>query len=386
MSEKVLFVDDDPHLLSAVERNLRQRFHLTTATGGEQALQKLSANGAFAVIVADMQMPGMNGMQLLAESQKRQPDTVRLMLTGNADQQTAVDAVNKGHVFQFLNKPCPMENLALAIQAGVKQYRLVTAERDLLEKTLSGSVKLLTDVLALADPVAFGRGEALRNYMRAYVQSLTMLDSWELEMAAMLSQIGAVTVPPAILEKRRNAEPLNRAEQELLERIPKMGADLLANIPRLETVARIVLYQQKHYDGSGFPANVIRGEDIPIGARILKVLMDLMEMETHMMPKDAALAEMQKRAGWYDPRVLDATFACFDIYLPEVSAKSQGQPVGVNDLRVGQTILADIRTQSGKTVLMARCKITPVQLARLNNFAKISPVQEPIYIEPEARK
>ncbi|HEX9047481.1 MAG TPA: HD domain-containing phosphohydrolase [Verrucomicrobiae bacterium] len=383
MSEKVLFVDDDTNLLAAVERNLRQRFNLVTAPGGDAALAKMAADGPFGVIVADMQMPGMNGVQLLTECQKRFPETVRLMLTGNADQLTAVEAVNKGRIFQFLTKPCPMDMLTLAIQAGIKQYRLITAERELLEKTLNGSVKLLTDMLSLMDPVAFGRGESLRNYMRAYINSLTIEDSWEFEMAAMLSQIGAVTVPPALLQKARGAEPMSQLEADILARIPKTGADLLANIPRLESVARIVLYQQKHYDGSGFPANVVRGDDIPIGARILKVLMDLQELESRHTPRDAALALMQQRKGWYDPRVLDATFACFDIYLPETSAKSQGQPITVKELQVGQVVLTDICTECGKIVVLARSQISPILLMRVNNFAKISRIQEPIYIEPE---
>ena len=382
MSEKILFVDDDPNLLAAVERNLRQRFNLITATGAEIALAKLDSAGPFAVLVADMQMPGMNGVQLLAETQKRFPETVRLMLTGNADQQTAAEAVNKGQIFQFLTKPCPMETLTLALQAGLKQYRLITAERELLENTLNGSVKLLTDVLSLSDPLAFGRGEMLRDYMRAYVNALTIKHSWELELAAMLSQLGTVTIPPALLEKARGGQELNPAEQEIITRVPKIGADLLANIPRLESVARIVLYQQKHYDGSGFPPNVVRGEDIPIGARILKVLIDLMELELQKVPRDTALSLMQQRMGWYDPRVLDATFACFDIYLPEVSAKSQGQPVSVKDLRIGDVVFTDIRTVSGKTVVLARSRITQVLLLRINNFSKFSPMEESVFIEP----
>jgi len=383
MSEKILFVDDDINLLAAVERNLRLRFKLVTAAGAEAALAKMAAEGPFAVLVADMQMPGMNGVQLLTEVQKRFPETVRLMLTGNADQHTAVEAVNKGHVFQFLTKPCPMDMLTLALQAGLKQYRLITAERELLEKTLNGSVKMLADVLSLVDPLSFGRGEMLCSYMRAYVSSLTLANSWEFEIAAMLSQIGSVTVPPAVLEKSRAGQELTKVEQDILARVPKAGADLLANIPRLETVARIVLYQQKHYDGSGFPANVVHGEDIPIGARILKVLIDLLELEAQKIPRDEALQLMQQRMGWYDPRVLDATFACFDIYLPDISAKSQGQPVAVKDLQVGQVVLTDICTVSGKTVIMARSRITQVLLARLNNFAKFSPIEEPVYIEPQ---
>jgi hypothetical protein len=271
--------------------------------------------------------------------------------------------------------------LALALQAGLKQYRLITAERELLEKTLNGGIKVLADVLSLIDPLAFGRGEALFSYMRAYVHALTLENSWEFEIAAMLSPIGTVTIPPAILEKFRAGQALTAPEQEILERVPKTGADLLANIPRLESVGRIVLYQQKHYDGSGFPADGVRGEDIPIGARILKVLIDLLELEAQKMPKDAALRLMQQRVGWYDPRVLDATFACFDIYLPDTSVKSQGQPITLKDLCVGQVVLADIQTVSGKTIVMARSRITPVLLARLANFAKFSPVQEPIYIE-----
>ena len=384
MIEKILFIDDDTNLLAAVERNLRLKFNLVTATSGEAGLAKMAADGPFAVIVADMQMPGMNGVQLLTETQKRYPETVRLMLTGNADQRTAAEAVNTGNIFKFLTKPCPVETLSLALQAGLKQYRLITAERELLEKTLNGSVKVLADVLSLIDPLSFGRGEALCSYMRAYVNSLTMANAWEFEIAAMLSQIGMVTIPPVLIEKSRSRQELTKVEQDILAHVPKTGADLLANIPRLESVARIVLYQQKHYDGSGFPENVVRGEDIPIGARILKILIDLLELEARKMPKDAALQLMQQRMGWYDPRVLDATFACFDIYLPEISAKSQGQAIAIKDLRVGQIILTDILTESGKTIVMARSRITQVLLVRLANFAKCSPIQEPIYIEPEA--
>lgn len=383
MKEKILFVDDDVKLLSAVERNLRQHFNLDTATGGEAALTKMAAAGPYAVIVADMQMPGMNGVDLLIDVQKKFPDTVRLMLTGNADQHTAVEAVNKGHVFQFLNKPCPPEMLARAVNAGIKQHQLITAERVLLEKTLNGSVKVLADVLSLTDPSAFGRGEVLASYMNAYVSSFNFDRAWEFQIAAMLSQIGLITVPPATIEKFRTGQALTGIEQDTLNRVPKISADLVANIPRLESASKIILYQHKHYDGSGFPADAVHGEDIPIGARILKVLIDLLELESKKTSKDEALGIMQHRTGWYDPRVLDATFACFDIYLPETSAKSQGQAIAAKDLQPGHVVLADVQTVSGKTLVLARSRITPVLLARIANFSRVSPIQEPVYIEPD---
>src|SRR5438552_1794684 len=91
---------------------LRPRFSIDTALGGEPALALIASQGRYAVIVTDMQMPGMDGVEFLMQARQKAPDTVRLMLTGNADQKTAVEAMNKGHVFQFLNKPCPPEMLA----------------------------------------------------------------------------------------------------------------------------------------------------------------------------------------------------------------------------------------------------------------------------------
>jgi response regulator RpfG family c-di-GMP phosphodiesterase len=380
-NDKILLVDDDSKLLSAMERGLRLRFNLVTAEGGEDALAKMDMAGPFAVIITDMQMPGMNGVQLLTEVQRRYPETVRIMFTGNAEQRTAAEAVNIGHIFEFLSKPCGIEPLTLALQAGLKQYHLVIAERELLEKTLKGSIKVLVDVLSAVDPLSFGHGEALGAYLRTYAQGQAMTDIWELEMGAMLSQIGMVTVPPAVIEKFRTGMKLTMPEREMIERVPKTGADLLANIPRLEAVARMVLYQNKHYNGAGFPADDVRGEDIPIGSRILKLLQDLLELEAQKLPKDTALRLLQDRRGWYDPRVLDATFACFNVALPDSSARRQGQAIAAKDLRAGQVVLTDIQTEAGKTLVLARSRLTPVLLLRVANFAQFNPIQEPIYIE-----
>src|SRR6185369_9959485 len=129
MSKKILCVDDDPNILEGFQRNLRKRFSIDIALGGDPALALIAKQGPYAVIVADMQMPGMNGVEFLVKAREKTPQTVRIMLTGNADQQTAVEAVNQGHVFQFLNKPCPPEMLAGALENGLRQYQLITAEK-----------------------------------------------------------------------------------------------------------------------------------------------------------------------------------------------------------------------------------------------------------------
>ena len=112
MSNKVLCVDDDANILTGITRNLRKQFEIDTAVGALAALKMIEKDCPYAVIVSDMQMPGMSGVEFLNITKQKYPDTVRVMLTGNADQKTATDAVNRGQIFQFLNKPCPPEKLA----------------------------------------------------------------------------------------------------------------------------------------------------------------------------------------------------------------------------------------------------------------------------------
>ena len=384
MSIKILCVDDDSHILSAYQRNLRKQFMIDTALGGGQGLAAMANQGPYAVVVADMQMPGMNGVQFLTKAEELAPETVRIMLTGNADQKTAADAVNQGHVFRFLTKPCSPEQLALTLTAGLKQYKLITAERELLENTLNGSVKLLTDILSMTDPQSFGQAQTLRDYMRTYLRPLKLESTWEFELAAMLSSIGLVSVPSPVLYKARSGLSLTGPEKDMLGRVPETGAKLLANIPRLESVARIVRYQNKRYDGSGFPSDAIAGDEIPIGSRILKVLSDLLRIETRGTPRFKALEQMQEQTGCYDPRVLDATFACFDVYLQATTeVKAASATISMKELRVNHVLSADLFTSDGILIVSAGAEITQMILEKIHNFEELSGIREPIFVRVE---
>src|SRR5208283_5528581 len=132
MPAKILFVDDDPDILAGFQRQLRKTFTVETALGGEQGLKAVSEQGPFSVIVSDLRMPGMDGIRFLSCVREAAPDSVRLMLTGNADLQAAIGAVNEGHIFRFLTKPCNPQTLSNAITAGIRQYQLICAERELL--------------------------------------------------------------------------------------------------------------------------------------------------------------------------------------------------------------------------------------------------------------
>ena len=381
MNRKVLCVDDDVNVLNGLQRNLRKQFNVDTAISGDEALSLIDKQGPYAVIVADMRMPGMNGVQFLSNARKKTPDTVRIMLTGNADLQTATDAVNEGHVYEFLTKPCAPETLAMALAGGIKQYEMVMAERELLENTLAGSVKVLTEILSVVEPHSFGRGQQLREYMSAYIQGQTE-HRWQMELAAVLAPIGYVTIPSAVTARARAGDTLSDVELEMLNHVPEFGSKLLANIPRLEPVARIVLYQSKHFDGSGFPADACAHEDIPVGARVLKVLNDLLDLEAKGLTKDQALQKMQERTGWYDPRVLEAAFVRFDEYLPKPAASTEAhQRIAVNELRLGQTFSANVYTLDGVLVARTGTSISPMLLERLRNFSRLQAIREPLEVE-----
>ena len=127
MSERVLFVDDEPQVLEGIQRTLRKQVDLQTATSGEDGLRLLSEAGPFALVVSDMRMPAMNGAQFLAKAREQAPDTVRMILSGQADFQATIAAVNEGHIYRFLSKPCPPDQLLAAVADGVAEIEAETA-------------------------------------------------------------------------------------------------------------------------------------------------------------------------------------------------------------------------------------------------------------------
>ena len=191
-AEKILFVDDEPRILQAYQRSLKKEFSIDIAVGAADGLIVLASQGPYAVIISDQQMPGINGLQFLAKARERSPESVRVMLTGNSDQQTAIDALNQGNIFRFLTKPCSLTELAKTITDAMDQHRLIVAERELLGQTLNGSVQILTEILSLINPVAFGCASRIRRMVKQIAVVLKVENAWQVEIAAMLSQASGV--------------------------------------------------------------------------------------------------------------------------------------------------------------------------------------------------
>jgi sigma-B regulation protein RsbU (phosphoserine phosphatase) len=132
---KVLFVDDDPKILAAFRRQLRKKLDITTVTSGGEGLHAVRSGGPFSVVVTDFCMPVMNGIEFLKQVRHMAPESVRMLLTGSADLNAAIQAVNQGHIFRFLTKPCSPEALLDALSAGVREYRSARRERRFNKRT-----------------------------------------------------------------------------------------------------------------------------------------------------------------------------------------------------------------------------------------------------------
>jgi response regulator RpfG family c-di-GMP phosphodiesterase len=357
-------VDDEPFVLEGISRQLRRDYDVTVAAGGVPALEQLAHNGPFAVIVSDLRMPGMDGVELLNYVRQIAPDTVRLLLTGFADIEAAIAVVNEAQVFRFLTKPCHRDQLVKALEAGVQQHRLVTAERVLLEETLHGSVRALMDALALANPMAFGRASRVKDQVSAVAAALELPDRWQVEVAAMLSLIGMISLPAPLVEKLFLGQALSADEQELVDRLPALTDQLLAHVPRLEEVRRIVRHQATPFNrGAG---EVCGAEAVPAGAHVLKVVLDFDALESRCLAPAEALDQMYGRLGWYDPRVLEA----FGRLHGHGQAAQEVKVMPVDAVLPGMRFMEDVKTSSGVLLIPKGFEMNAALRERLQGFDK----------------
>ena len=367
---RVLVVDDDRNLLDGLRRQLRGTFELATALGGHEGLDVLRTagrrGGGFSVVLTDYQMPQMNGASFLAAVRDVAPDATRMLLTGQADLNGVASVVNQGGVFRFLMKPVSRDVLTEALRAGVEQHRLVTAERELLEQTLQGSVKALTELLSLASPLAFGRATRLRRLAGSLFGAEEPMP-WHVDLAVMLSQVGVLTLPPTVLERIEANEAISSEEQAMVARLPAVAEQVLAGIPRLDEVRAGIRMQVARYADPPSSPGAPAGDELPLGA-------------SGQDPPEA-LRTMTGRAGTYDPRLLNA----LTTWLADARS-AEVVPIRVGELFCGMVLADDVVAESGVKLLPRGHEITPSLLERLHNFSRTSPVREPMLVFAASRK
>jgi response regulator RpfG family c-di-GMP phosphodiesterase len=378
---RVLFVDDEVAVLDGLRRQLRRRFDVLTATGGDEALQLLAATDEpVPVIVSDMRMPGMDGATLLGQVRRRHPEVVRILLTGQADTQSAIAAVNEGSIHRFLTKPCPPDVLVDELTSAVELHRLATLEKHLLATTLRATVEALLATLSLAQPMAFARAGRISSTAVELAEVLQVDDAWSVEITAQLAALGAVALPTTVLTKLDRGRPLDEDEQAMVDRVPGLSRDLVAGIPRLEDTAAAIGWQQARFDGAGARPGVPAGSELPLSARILKVAVDFEGWMSVQSSVQRALEGMRADGGAYDPEVLGALAVAHEL----VAAPGDPRPVEVGQLRPGTTVAQDLQTVDGLLLVGRGTEVTDTLIERLSNFEQQGRFTGPVLVVDRA--
>ncbi len=359
MPEKILLVDDDSNVLDGYRRGLRGEFVLETALGGEDAVSLARANGPYAVVISDMRMPGMDGIQLLSRIKALSPDTIRVMLTGNADTETAINAINEGSIFRFLSKPCSKDVMAKTITAALMQYRLVTAEKQLLEQTLSGALQVLTEVLSLVNPAAFSRAERARRYIHHVVTAMKLGNPWQYEVAAMLSQLGCVTLAPETIDAVYRGEALTPNEEAQYEAHPNVAYALLSRIPRLEPIAWMIQHQNRPAPREADSEMA----DMRLGAEILRLILAYEKSIHQGMSRTEAAHLLARQNTNFSPEFFHAL-----VTLDPNSEESEVRKCRIDDLSPGMIIQQEVRSYQGTLLVSKGQEVTSTVIFKLKNF------------------
>jgi response regulator RpfG family c-di-GMP phosphodiesterase len=357
---RVLCVDDEARVVEGLVLHLRKDYEVHTALSGAEALKVLKELGGAAVVVSDMRMPGMDGATLLHHVKSVFPDATRILLTGEPGRDAAIDAVNKANIFRFLTKPCPPEQLKAAIEAGVMQHRLIGAERSVMKETLIGCIKALIDVLAIANPVAFGRANRLKRLAVSFADTLQCRDYWQLEAAALLSQIGYLSLPAELVEKLYYGESLTTEEKTLAEGVPEVVMKLLENIPRLEPVIQILVALNWNDE------QIARLGDgtIGLGTRILGLVLEYDTLITQGHSIDVAVQTLRRRASRFTAELIEQ----FGTHLGAGSGKNEAREIALKAVQLGMIIMQDVRTHLGTLLVPRGFEVTPLFLERMGNY------------------
>jgi response regulator RpfG family c-di-GMP phosphodiesterase len=357
---RVLCVDDEPRVVEGLVLHLRKDYEVHTALSGDEGLKALKKSGGAAVVISDMRMPGMDGALFLHHVLTFYPDATRILLTGEPGRDAAMSAVNNARIFRFLTKPCPPDQLKAAVEEGVIQHRLIRAERTILKETLLGCIKALVDVLSIANPIAFGRASRVKRLALGFATALQCSDFWQLEAAAMLSQIGYLSLPQPLLEKLYYGEALTPTEKTLAAGVPDVAMTLLENIPRLDPVIQILAALNWNDEAL---ARLGDGT-IGLGTRILGLVLEYDVLNSQGHSVDVSVQTLRRRASRYTEGLIEK----FGHYLGAGSGKSEARQVALKAVQPGMVIMQDIRTHMGTLLVPRGFEVTNIFLERSRNF------------------
>lgn len=298
---KVLFVDDEEAILKAFKLNLGRKYSVFIAESGNEGLRVLEEEGPFEVIVSDFSMPGMNGADFLEKVREQNKEVVTMLLTGQANFDDLCDVVRRGEIFRLLGKPCSPEALDENLQQALRQHQLISAEKELLEKTLNGAIGAITSLLSAANPLFFGRAQRVKTLAIEVARELKIDHGWRLQVAADFCYLGYLTLPQDSQQNVYDGGELTPEMQKVIVSFPTFVSNLLKDIPRLHRIRKIIEFIQ-----ADFEDNTGEFHDERRIASIIRLAQEYDQYETKGCSKGEIFENLRPLETIFLPGSLDA--------------------------------------------------------------------------------
>jgi DNA-binding response OmpR family regulator len=363
---KILIVDDNPVNLELLEEMLRNRHYAVRSLTAGRAALAAAIQEPPDLILLDINMPEMSGYEV-CERLKSVPSLsgIPVIFISALDAtEDKVKGFRSGGV-DYISKPIRFEEVQARVETHLKLRRAQQAEHDLLEKTLSGAVGTLWELVELTSPALAIRSRAIRDIVLRMVTQIVVADPWQYELAARLCLVGCMALPEEIFEKAYGGGELTPDEDQIFRSHPESAASLLSNIPRLEGVAEMIRRQQNPDSEPSV------SEQIGQGAYMLNMALELDQKVYRGIAPHSALAQL-RMADRFDQHLLDA----LKDYSPTL-AEFEVLQLPIRKLHAGMVLNEDVLSKDGHLIILRQeTVLTRTWIERLLNFEKVRGVQE----------
>lgn len=400
----LLFVDDESNILTSLRRLFRgSGYKVLIAESGTEGLSLLEQENVD-LVVSDMRMPEMDGAQFLEQVALKWPETIRILLTGYADMQSTIDAINKGNIYKYISKPWEDHELKLSVKHALEQKRLreerdgllIVTERqneelkdlnanleqkvaqrteelskanELLKNNHVSSIKTFASIIEAREGVNAGHARRVAEKAKniAGDMGLSPKECQDILFAGLLHDMGKIGLSDRVLHKPVNE--MSTDEREEYKKHPIMGEALLTSLESFQDVAKLIRHHHERHNGSGYPDG-LRFDEIPRGAMILSMLSDYDDLlngslDGLIYSQAGALQYIKDHIGSrYNPVIVDAFTKCLTLDMAtfkgsgkrkgesESEAKGSAKSVefGSNQLVSGMVLAKDLYV--GENILL----------------------------------
>lgn len=420
----ILLIDDEEGILKSLKRLLKSLdSDILTAQNGQEALALLGRQ-TVSLIISDQRMPGMTGVELLQKSREIAPDAVRILLTGYADIEATMNAINGGAIRYYFNKPWDDEFLLSRVKESLELYRVTIDNRHLgnllkkqneqlkkMNKTLEqrvaeqtkeikeqnaeltesfmGTIKSFSTIIDLRFKDVGSHSQRVASLSSKMCKAMSIINKeyQDIVIAAYLHDIGKVGLPDKILQK--NQRELHKTELDEYKNHPILGQSCIYGITGFEEICVIIRHHHENFNGSGYPDN-IREKRIPLGARIIRIAdaFDKQAFEkgypNEKILKEAAAHLVEFSGSMYDPEIvkkfIEHDLAQNFVY-PESSDTITVRPF---ELEVGMILASDIFTKSGMFLLPKGAKLSSGMIRRIIKIDSLDPIREGVSVNKQS--